>query len=181
MLSQISIRSITITVILIICLIPKVSTQCNTYIQILPLGIEGCVLPQVVATQQFLLPCSAPDGFNQLNEGDFAYIDYIQSGCLNFCQCCDEVDITCFSLPTAVGDPEATDEIKIFPTLVEDRIYIEGDGIQQIELYDDRGAVILKLEKPDVFHIDAADFGAGIYFIRVIVKNQIWVKKIIKL
>lgn len=147
----------------------------------LPLGIEGCVLPRVVATEEFLQPCSAPAGFNQLNEGDFAYIDYIQSGCLNFCQCCDEVDITCFSLPVGIGDPEVTDQIKIFPTLVQDRIYIEGNGIHQIELYDDRGAQVLKLKEPDVFNIDIADLGAGIYFIRVMTKNQIWVRKLIKL
>jgi hypothetical protein len=162
-------------------LISSANAQCSILIQMKELGIEGCVLPQVVSTQQFLVPCSVPPGYNQLEVGDFAYIEYIDSACSNICQISPEVAITCLSFPVGIDYSQIADEIKIFPTLVRNRIYIEGNDIYQIELFDDRGVQVMKRKGPDVSVLDVSDFEAGIYFIKVNAKSQILVRKIVKL
>ncbi len=144
------------------------------------LGIEGCVLPQIVATQQFLLPCSSPPGLWQMEIGDFAYIDYVSSGCNNICQIGSEVNITCFSFPVGIEEEEAGDEIKVFPTIVQDMIYVEGD-FRKIEVYNNCGIRRMMVDEAQVSNIDVSSLGPGVYFIRFVTGKGIRVKKVFKL
>lgn len=159
---------------------PDIQAQCSTYIQMRP-AVEGCVLPVIVSTGEYLQPCSGPAEFYQLLEGDFAYIDYEDSGCLNFCQQGDEVDITCISLPVGLDDQQSFHGIKIFPTITQSKIYMQGNDIIQIGLFNDRGVLVKKLMNPNVESIDVTDLEIGMYFIQVVTKNRILVKKVIKL
>jgi hypothetical protein len=181
MLSQISLKLIALSGIFCISHITDVNTQCATYIQIVPLGFEGCSLPQIVETHEYLTPCSAPLEFYQLHEGDYAYIDYVASGCANICQVGNEVDITCISFPVGIGDLNVGDEIKIFPTLAQDRICLQGNDVIQIEIYNDRGVRMMNITEPEVLIIDVAGMGPGIYFLKISTKYQQQVKKIVKL
>lgn len=173
----------TLSIILCCCLNSNISAQqCDTYIQMVALVIDGCgVLPQIVGTSQFLLPCSAPAGYNQLEEGDFAYIEYSNAGCANICLAAPEVDITCLSFPVGVGEEEAENEIKVFPTIVQDQVYIEGKDIIRIEVYDDRGVQMIIFKEPNVTTIDMGCFGPEVYFIRVMTEKRIQIKKVFKL
>ena len=171
-----------LSILLCCCLISNATAQqCSIYIQMVPLGAEDCVLPQIVATGELLLPCAALAGFNQLEEGDFAYIDYIETGCLSYCQAGDEVDITCLSFPVGFVKEEAGEEIKVFPTVVRDWVYVEGEGIVQVEVYNEWGGRIKIIKEPDVSSIEVGSFVSGIYFIRIMTGKEIRVKKVFKL
>ena len=170
-------------ILLCTCFIANIKAQCSVLVVMEQVNLDGCsVMPRIITTAgPHLFPCSAPDGFNQLKVGDYVYIDYIESGCNNFCLYGNRVDITCFSLTVGIENQDKNDEIKIYPTLVQSKIYLEGNDIVQIELYNDRGIQMLKMNNLDGLSLDVADLDAGIYFVRIITKNQIQVNKIVKL
>ena len=168
--------------LLCICNVVNITAQCSTLVVMEKVILDGCtVMPRVISSGEYLFTCDEPDGFNQLEAGDTVFIDYVQSGCANFCQFGSEVDVTCFEMTVGIEDQETADDIKVFPTLVESHIYFEGNDIIQIEVYNDRGVPMMNIKEPEVFYLDVVDLGPGVYFIRVITNNGIEVKKIVKL
>lgn len=178
-----TIFKIKIHCLLCLCFISCISTtraQCSTYIQIVS-GVEGCLFPVIVSSQQMLLPCSAPAGFFQLNDGDFAYIDYTPSSCINVCMTGLNVDITCLSLPVGIENQETVGKVKIYPTIFESQINIEGDNISKIEVYTVCGTKIKELKNFNLSIIDLSDLSKGVYFLKVITNDQNKIRKIVKI
>lgn len=154
--------------------------QCVTYVQ-MALSAESCLVPVIVSSQQMLMPCSAPTGLYQLSPGDFAYIDYTPSNCATTCMQGLHVDITCFSPTVGIENQEAVNEIKIFPTLFQSEINIEGNNITKIELYNVCGTLLLELKNNNISIIDLSFLNKGVYFIKLVKDNQIKIKKIVKI
>jgi hypothetical protein len=158
----------------------KLISQCNTYIQMVDVGVEGCVLPVIVNTQQLLLPCSAPAEFYQLEKGDFGYVEYTLSACANICLLGPEVDITCFSFPVDTKDQTIKEGITIFPNPVQEEVFIKGEDIIQVRLYSDTGIQMLELNHPDITHINTAGLNQGVYFLQVLTSEQTYLKRFVK-
>ena len=142
--------------------------QCSTYIQMVDIGIEGCSLPIIVETQQILTPCSSPAGFWDLEVGEFAYVDYTISGCANICQVGGEVDITCFSRLTDIKIEQVDDQIKLYPTITESIIFIDGIALSRANLYDLQGRLVITKSLLNSGKVDISDLPGGIYYVQVI-------------
>ncbi len=153
--------------------------QCNVYIQMVH-AVE-CVLPQVVSTQEILLPCSAPVGFSQLKAGDFAYIDFTDTTCNSICLQGRAVTITCLSIPLATENPGLQNAINVFPTLVQSYITIEGKDIRKAEVYNDCGVRMMTYMESPLTTIHVEDLSPGIYFVKLWTQQEMQIKKIIKL
>ena len=95
-------------------LIATAHAQCDTYVEIVQ-GVE-CLLPKVISTQDLLLPCTSPVGFNQLVIGDFAMIGFTFSSCGSFCMQGIPVDINCFyPVYVGIGETKHKSSINLYP------------------------------------------------------------------
>src|SRR5690606_27849021 len=105
---------ITLIVYLNLLLTDSIPAQCATLIQMRDVGVEDCILPVIVETNQKLFPCVAPDEFMfDSVAGAYAYIDYVlHPGCFNICQTGLPVDITCYNLLTGLEDAMKGDPIR---------------------------------------------------------------------
>ena len=178
--TTLKIKKCILSCLFFISLVTTTRAQCTTYVQMVS-GVEGCLFPVIVSTQQTLLPCSAPAGFFQLNDGDFAYIDYTPSSCITVCMAGLNVDITCFSSAVGIENREAINKIKIFPTLFQSQINIEGADITKIEIFNVCGTKIIELKNLNLPQIDLFHLSNGVYFLKVITKEQTEIKKIVKI
>jgi len=144
-----------------------IGAQCSTLIQMVNTGIEGCVLPVIVDSNVVLLPCSAPQAFYALEEGDYAYIDYQSTSCINICQFGQDVDITCFTGLTSIRDDLKNGPLHVFPTPADSWIRIEGQDLQQVEIFDAEGILVSAIENLTPAGIDISALPSGVYFAKV--------------
>jgi hypothetical protein len=152
--------------------------QCSVYIQMQP-HVE-CVLPVVVNTNEVLTPCSAPAAFYELKSGDFGYIEYSDTSCNTICMTGHTVAITCFSLPVGTDHPFYEDPIKVYPTVFQSVVHLEGKNIIRSELYNDCGE---RLKSYSVFPqtgIRLLEIGPGMYYFKIYTRTGVQVSRIIK-
>lgn len=76
-------------------------------------------------------------------------------------------------------EEHATADIRIFPNPASDVLNIEGSGIQQVQICDMLGKVVVTSSTPDN-HIDISSLDDGIYLVRILSDQGIAVKKFIK-
>ena len=89
------------------------------------------------------------------------------------------IDIT---TPVAIDDQILPAQISVFPNPTSDLIYFnaENDIVEKIELYDITGNLVLQINAPFENNINIQNYAAGIYFIKIETRNQIYQTKIIK-
>jgi len=76
---------------------------------------------------------------------------------------------------------EITNNISIFPNPASNKICIEGDKIDRVQLLDARGNIIAdKLAGKNPLEINISMIPKGVYFIKVFVKEKLLIHKIIK-
>lgn len=71
---------------------------------------------------------------------------------------------------TSVGEG-ASKSLSIYPNPANNRIYVRGEGIGSVEVYNSLGQMVLSLEGNDNASFDVASFANGIYVVRVIDNN----------
>ncbi len=79
-------------------------------------------------------------------------------------------------LNLGVNSVENKSSINIFPNPTTGEIIIKSTSLEQIEIYNNNGVLI---EVTDNGYIDLRDQSKGVYFVKVITKNNIITKKII--
>jgi len=90
--------------------------------------------------------------------------------------------------PFYIGFDDKTASIDVFPTIVEDIINIEANNIEQsikIEIYDALGRQVYTSETIYVENyyqtqISTSNFSQGLYVVKVMIDNKLFVEKIIK-
>ena len=173
-------KSLLIILSFIGALCSHINSQCSTLIQMVDVMVEGCILPEVVSTSERLLPCFYPPEYNQLEEGDFAYIDYTETSCLSFCQLGTDVNITCLSLPVALANVEEN-KLIVFPNPVESFAFFRGDEINYLRLYTNCGILLAELQQPGINGIDMTSQTRGIYILQLFTKSKVYTRRIIKI
>ena len=173
-------KSLLITLSLISAIYSGINSQCSTLIQMVDVGVEGCVLPMIVETSEILLPCSAPPEFNKLEEDDFGYIDFIDTSCINICQLGRNVHITCFSFAVSTTNEEPGN-LFIFPNPVESFIEIRGEEINYLRLYNNCGILIAELQQENIKGFDMANQTSGTYILQLFTKTKVYLRRFIKL
>jgi len=119
-------------------------------------------------------------GENSMNDNYF-YLASINPGTFDFS---DDHQATVGIIPIGVSIDENTsnDNMKIYPNPVSDKLFIEIDGTEsiQLRLINVLGKVVLSKEVENSTSIEVANLSSGIYFIEILnAKNQKTVKKII--
>jgi hypothetical protein len=145
------------------------------------IGVEGCVLPVIVESQQILLPCLVPAGYNEFDVGEYAYIDYQPLGCSNVCLLGLEVEITCLNIITGIENQGKESVMNIYPTLADSRVVIEEKDIQRVEFFDTRGLSMMVIENLEAGEIDISGLAAGVYFVRIKTRSATRVVTLIKI
>lgn len=173
-------KSFLITLSIICAICTDINSQCSTLIQMVDVMVEGCILPEVVSTSEILLPCSYPPEYTQLEEGDFAYIDYTDTSCISFCQIGNDVHITCLSLAVGLADKESVDKLLVFPNPVESFINIQTDEINYLRLYTNCGILVTEMQQPGINRFDMTSQTRGIYFLQMFTKTKVYTRRIIK-
>ena len=152
--------------------------QCSIYIQMQP-HVE-CVLPVVVNTLEVLNPCSAPPEFYSLQSGDYAYIEYRDTSCNSICLAGHSVVITCVQFPVGFDDGKSDEPIKVFPTVFQSVVHLEGKNIIKAELYNNCG---VRLKSFTVFPqtgIRLLEYGPGTYYFKIYTPTSVQVSRVIK-
>ncbi len=173
-------KKLMLTLMLFMAIVVKSQAQCNTYVHI-EAGVDACMFAVIVSTLQTLTPCSAPPEYAQLTVGDYAYINFTPSSCPTTCMAGTLVDITCVQLITGIENTEAANTLKVFPTLFQSEINIEGNGITNIEIDDALGSPLLVFKYQNAAPIDLSMLSKGVYFVKIRFNNQTIVKKIVKI
>ena len=92
-------------------------------------------------------------------------------------------DIT-FPGNTLILNVEAVEdekEVAVYPNPANDFIYVQGEDIQHVVIYNSIGLKVVSRDVNDLESIDIADFASGIYFVRTIDRNgNITTTKLIK-
>lgn len=152
--------------------------QCSVYIQMQP-KVE-CVLPVVVNNLEVLNPCSAPADFYTLESGDFAYIEYRDTTCNTICQNGREVVITCVSFPVGFDDTRSDEPIKVYPTVFQSVVHLEGNNIRKAELYNNCGVRLKTFTTFPPTGIRLLEYGPGTYYFKIYTPNGVQVSRVIK-
>ena len=72
-------------------------------------------------------------------------------------------------------------EVNIYPNPAKDVIYVKGEDIQYVEIYNSIGAKVVSKDVNSSDSIDIADFASGIYFVRTFDKQgNISITKVVK-
>ena len=167
-------------VLIIQCTVASLTlhAQCSIYIQMQP-HVE-CVLPVVVNNLEVLNPCSAPADFYTLESGDFAYIEYRDTTCNTICQAGREVVITCVSFPVGFDNAKPDEPIKVYPTVFQNVVHLEGKNIRKAELYNNCGVRIKSFTSFPPTGIRLLEYGPGTYYFKIYTPNGVQVSRIIK-
>lgn len=88
---------------------------------------------------------------------------------------CQEFDLTCASLTTPVDDLEQT-TIKLYPSPVVDRLYVEAEGQSQVRVFDMTGRQLMSKEFFNQRELDFTSIQSGTYI--VVIKDRTF--KIVK-
>ena len=80
------------------------------------------------------------------------------------------------------GESEVTDnEMAIYPNPANDVLYVKGEDIQYVEIYNSIGLKVMEKNVKNSESIDISGFASGMYFVRVVEKNgNVSTTKIIK-
>ena len=156
----------------------KIHAQCSIYIQMQP-HVE-CVLPVVVNTLEVLNPCSAPPEFYSLESGDYAYVEYRDTSCNSICLAGHGVVITCVQFPVGFDDAKLDEPIKVYPTVFQSVVHIEGKNIIKAELYNDCGVRLKSFTVIQPTGIRLLEFGPGNYYFKIFTPNSVQVSRVIK-
>ena len=170
-----------VTLLLCLTLLSGARSQCTTLVEMV-LGVENCLYPYIISTQQYLLPCSAPAGFYQLVPGDYALIDFVPSFCVSICMFGMAADITCFA-PYYVGIDETKTEniIRLYPNPAVDNITIESPQNASIEMLNLQGQIVKMFNSIECkTNVDVSDLPCGVYFIRLNDENGRIARKFVK-
>ena len=152
--------------------------QCSIYIQMQP-HVE-CVLPVVVNTLEVLNPCAAPPEFYSLESGDYAYIEYRDTSCSTICQAGHEVIITCVQFPVGFDNAKLDEPIKVFPTIFQSVVHLEGKNIIKAELYNNCGTRLKSFTVFPQTGIRLLEYGPGTYYFKIFTPNGVQVSSVIK-
>jgi len=78
--------------------------------------------------------------------------------------------------------PNFTNQIEVFPNPTNDKVFILGDNIEKITLYDVLGKMIFtkNVGHTDQSHLDINNYQNGVYILRVKLNNNIVERRIIK-
>jgi len=94
------------------------------------------------------------------------------------------VDDITFPGNTVILDVESIEDdsnVAVYPNPANDVIYVKGDGIQYVEIYNSIGLKVISKNVTDSESINIADFASGIYFVRIVDKTgNVSTEKIIK-
>ena len=71
----------------------------------------------------------------------------------------------------------ASEAVSVYPNPVRDRLFVKGENIQSIEVFNLVGQKILTAEET---HIDLGDLNEGVYFLRVVFPSGTVTKRIVK-
>jgi len=152
--------------------------QCSVYIQMQP-HVE-CVLPVVVNNLERLNPCSAPAEFYTLESGDFAYIEYRDTSCNTICQAGREVVITCVSFPVGFDNAKLDEPVKVYPTVFQSIVHLDGKNIIKAEFYNDCGVLLKTFKTFPQTGIRLLEYGPGTYYFKIYTPNGVQVSRVIK-
>lgn len=92
--------------------------------------------------------------------------------------------VAVFASNIGVSAYETNSPIRVFPNPTSDVFYVQGDDIQQVDVYDLTGHIVcvVRVANPDgQFVVDLSAFAAGIYPIRISSENGMVRHKIIKM
>ncbi|MBK8556830.1 MAG: T9SS type A sorting domain-containing protein [Lewinellaceae bacterium] len=69
--------------------------------------------------------------------------------------------------------------VRIFPNPTTGEISVQGVVVDRIEVMDVHGRTLLSKNHPGVV-LDISDLASGIYFLRIMVKDQMVVERVVK-
>jgi hypothetical protein len=98
----------------------------------------------------------------------YYYIDYI---------CVSMDSLTCTKAPTIINSRKEKNESKIFPNPTLDKIHINIENIENIEIVDLNGIIIYSGKENE---IDLSQYHSGIYYIHIVTDEKYINEKIIK-
>ncbi len=78
---------------------------------------------------------------------------------------------------TQVEESNVTDGLRVYPNPANDKLYVLGDGIRKLQLYDATGALVASNES--LAYLPVASLATGFYFLRVQSDQGEIVKKVI--
>ena len=78
-----------------------------------------------------------------------------------------------------VTETEAS-RFSVYPNPANDKIYVEGEGIEIVELYNAIGQQLVSVAGSEKITIDVTSFSEGVYFVKVIGKETMTQKVVIK-
>lgn len=94
------------------------------------------------------------------------------------------IDDICFPGNTMILNVEnvvVDNDVDVYPNPANDVVYIKGDDIQYVEIYNSIGIKVLYKNVNSSETIDIASFASGMYFVRVVDRNgNIATRKIVK-
>ena len=81
-----------------------------------------------------------------------------------------------------IEEPSTTDQtIKVYPNPVKDRLTLHGEGIQQVSLYTITGVCVFEsAANQNTLEVDMSSLPQGMYIMRVLTKDGIEARKVIK-
>jgi len=129
--------------------------------------------------------CPAPpfhEGYDDLSLGDYAFIDYKSSpGCSNFCQFGLPVEITCINVVTGIENQEKNLVIKMYPTITNSEVTIDGRNLKMVEFFDMQGMLVLRIEDLTSGVINVSSLGTGVYYVKVITASVTRIINLVKI
>ena len=140
-----------------------------------------CNLPKLIATNQFLLPCNDPFGITNYPVGTKLLIDFQAGSCFSICLQGEPVDILCASFITSIEEKYTDSSKNIFPQPVKDMLTINAINPKSIQIFNLNGSLVYKQEGSKLQHIDVSGLQAGIYFIKILTKENTGLAKFIKM
>jgi len=82
-----------------------------------------------------------------------------------------------FSVEVGIGEPEANDNVKIFPNPAKDRIYFQGAERADVRFFNITGQLVLDINGVNSNSIDISSLEKGIYTVQIRTKNGSVVNK----
>ena len=70
-----------------------------------------------------------------------------------------------------VAELSENDNIMIYPNPANDKVYVEGEGVEFIEVYNAMGQKMMEVKASDKTEIDINAFESGMYMLRIIGKE----------
>ncbi|MBR6438771.1 MAG: Omp28-related outer membrane protein [Bacteroidales bacterium] len=72
---------------------------------------------------------------------------------------------------TYVDENDASNSLNIYPNPANSKIFVEGENVSVVELYNSLGQKVLTVEGSDNTSVDVASFKNGVYVVRVITND----------